>query len=110
MGTTARAPMRFSVRCETPTSWKMTAKFVYQTDAEAFASHLSTRHGLTELKVGLFHQNRLKHRYAHGRKYDIAAAVPNLQPKDGISTVTPIPPEVNQGQNRFGVQGSNVIT
>ena len=103
MGTTKRNPLPFSVRLDIKTSWSLQAKFVCQTDAEAFARHLALQlKSPGRLSVGLFHKNSLKARYdGRGIKYfinkGIASAFHPAQEPDGISTRTPIPAEVDQG-------------
>src|SRR5262245_58957822 len=64
-----RAPMRFSVRLDAGTSWKMQARFVVQSDAERFAQELADRMAAASYVskrpiIGLFHQNSLRQKYS----------------------------------------------
>lgn len=102
MGTTARAPLKYSVRLDAKTSWKLQAKFVTQGDAEEFARFLAYRlRAAGELIIGVFEGNRLRCRVdIRGRRYLVINGKTDAVPvADAIGgpTVTRIPAEVDQG-------------
>lgn len=79
---TPRQAMRFSVRLQNSIDggWKMVARFVHQSDADAFMRHATKRQAFAGVTLALFHQNN---------RMEV------IQP-DGVCTRTAIPAEVQQ--------------